>query len=478
MIAITRLILENFQSHKYTSMDFDKGLNIIIGPTDSGKTSIFRAIKWALYNEPQGDFFIREGEREVSVTVEFNNGVKVKRYRTPSINGYDLEVNGEVQKYQGFGTGVPLEIRQATGMDKISFSPRVDRTINMAEQLDPPFLLSESPSTKAGAIGKLVNADIIDRALSNTNLDLRRTRDNKKGIDQRIEAVNEQLKSYEYLDDLEKNLNALEKIITEINDLKSRKNHLEKLSQNLKEIKNKKQKESKVLSATKDVGLLEDKIKDLEKYTARQNRYNDLFQRQTTITSRTKDLQTVLNQLKSTDSIGQILEEGQRLNYRSENLKRLNSRKRSNIKSQNTERNIVKGLKDINNVETNITQITDELKNLSRYTQINQNLKVLKSRINKGHSVVKRLEDATKTKNILNTLEKEYKTLDRYKDIYKSYTDTQKRKSELKNLHREQENLKQKLSKQYKGLLENMGVCPTCNRPFSEHDIETLVEEL
>ena len=41
MKYIEKVILENFQSHKYTVLDFTKGLNSIVGPTDSGKTAIF-----------------------------------------------------------------------------------------------------------------------------------------------------------------------------------------------------------------------------------------------------------------------------------------------------------------------------------------------------------------------------------------------------------------------------------------------------
>ena len=74
MISITKLTLENFQSHKYTVINFDEGLNSIVGATDSGKTAIFRALKWALYNDPSGDYFIRTGEDYVSVKVELSNG--------------------------------------------------------------------------------------------------------------------------------------------------------------------------------------------------------------------------------------------------------------------------------------------------------------------------------------------------------------------------------------------------------------------
>ena len=73
MKYIKKVNLVNFQSHKDTTIEFDKGLNIIVGASDSGKTSILRGIKWALYNDPSGDYFIREGESECSVTIYFSD---------------------------------------------------------------------------------------------------------------------------------------------------------------------------------------------------------------------------------------------------------------------------------------------------------------------------------------------------------------------------------------------------------------------
>ena len=68
MKYIKRVTLENFQSHKHSVIDFDEQLNVIVGPSDSGKSAIIRGIKWVLYNEPTGDYFIKEGSTECSVT--------------------------------------------------------------------------------------------------------------------------------------------------------------------------------------------------------------------------------------------------------------------------------------------------------------------------------------------------------------------------------------------------------------------------
>ena len=120
MKYLKTVILENFQSHKYSTIDFCEGLNVILGPSDSGKSAIIRGIKWALYNEPSGDYFIREGEREASVTLIFNDKTKLTRLRSRSKNSYILyKKNGEEIKFEGFGTSVPQEIIEEIGIKKI-----------------------------------------------------------------------------------------------------------------------------------------------------------------------------------------------------------------------------------------------------------------------------------------------------------------------------------------------------------------------
>ena len=54
---INTLQIEGFQSHDSTEIELSKGVNVIIGSSDSGKSSIIRACKWAFQNRPQSDSF-------------------------------------------------------------------------------------------------------------------------------------------------------------------------------------------------------------------------------------------------------------------------------------------------------------------------------------------------------------------------------------------------------------------------------------
>src|SRR5690554_1875937 len=117
MKYIKRITLNNFQSHKYSSIELDERLNVIVGPSDSGKSAIIRGIKWVLYNEPSGDYFIREGEKECSVTLEFSDNTILKRYRSKSKNQYILINNkGEETIFEGFGSNTPEQIVETIGI--------------------------------------------------------------------------------------------------------------------------------------------------------------------------------------------------------------------------------------------------------------------------------------------------------------------------------------------------------------------------
>src|SRR5699024_512 len=105
--------------------------------SDSGKTAILRGIRWALYNDPSGDYFIREGAYQCSVTIVFSDNTKVKRYRSKNKNVYYLYDESDNEfKFEGFGTSVPDEIIEATGIKKILLDKDVSKSFNISDQLE------------------------------------------------------------------------------------------------------------------------------------------------------------------------------------------------------------------------------------------------------------------------------------------------------------------------------------------------------
>lgn len=148
---IEKLHIKDFQKHEDLKLKFTKGLNVIVGHTDAGKSAIFRALNFCLYNQHKGVNHVRLGTKFSDVTCTIH-GKKVRRVKGTGKNFY--EVDG--LELKAFGAGLPEEVEQVTKMGDI----------NIQGQHDNIFLLADSPGAVARYLNKLINIDIIDRTMS------------------------------------------------------------------------------------------------------------------------------------------------------------------------------------------------------------------------------------------------------------------------------------------------------------------------
>ncbi|NLV15733.1 MAG: AAA family ATPase [Syntrophomonadaceae bacterium] len=236
-VYIKKLRLRNFQSHRETDFEFDPGLNIIVGPSDQGKSAIIRAMRWLIYNEPRGSGFIRSGETRCQVRMEMSNGVVVERIRDDSarINRYHLEIEGqEPLVFERFNKEVPLEVRQALGMEKLVIDRDRSVEINLAGQLEAPFLLEESGGTRSKILGRMANLHIIDAAQREALRDVSQASQEINRLNEDIAALDEQLAEY---DDLEDQIIRLQQLESLLVTLKAREEELHTLEALLARLK-------------------------------------------------------------------------------------------------------------------------------------------------------------------------------------------------------------------------------------------------
>lgn len=180
MKHIRRVTLHNFQSHADSELEFGPELNVITGPSDNGKSAVLRAVRWALYNEPRGSDFVRHGARECRVSVVMSDGAEIVRELqlhksgTPSRSRYVVTLPGrEPQVFEGFGTDVPAEVTQAHGMHEVLLDTDKRVVLSFGAQLEGPFLMAETGSVRARAIGRLLGVHVVDAAIRDTQRDLR-----------------------------------------------------------------------------------------------------------------------------------------------------------------------------------------------------------------------------------------------------------------------------------------------------------------
>lgn len=225
---VQNLKIQNFQSHENTEISFDKGVNVIVGSSDSGKSAIIRALRWATTCNPRGDA-IRSfwgGDTKVSITT--HEGHVIERIRTNGINRYILRKNNEEELiFDAFGNNVPKEIEEILN---------IEEAINFQHQIDPPFLISETAGSTASHFNRMANLEKID-------LGLRNTKSMQNAVNSRIDLkidertkLREELKGFKYLNQAEKDLISLEEIKDIVGVKIEDKETLEELTTELNEL--------------------------------------------------------------------------------------------------------------------------------------------------------------------------------------------------------------------------------------------------
>lgn len=98
-MIIKKVILDNIKSHKHSEVDFYPGVNSIIGPQGSGKSTILEAIGVTLFQslDYNQKHFIRKGEKSGEIQIIFEvDGKEYKAVKSFGSNAeYYIEVAGD-----------------------------------------------------------------------------------------------------------------------------------------------------------------------------------------------------------------------------------------------------------------------------------------------------------------------------------------------------------------------------------------------
>lgn len=272
---LDKIKLINFQSHKNTEIILNPGINVIIGSSDNGKSAILRGLFWAIYNQPSGDAYVSNWCRndkgrqveQTNVIIE-KEGKTISKGRGSELNGYDF--NGK--KYTALGkNGVPPQIYDFFNIEKV----------NIQKQMDPPFLIADSPPEKAKFLNSIVDMSEIDSYLSLAESKKRSSNKDKQNLKVEITSLQTQLEKLEPLDYIDK----LIKKESRINDrLNKKKQALQALKTNIDTYTQLKEKVyyfkdmgqiQELLKQIKDLNLLIEEKRKYKKLISSINEYNE-----------------------------------------------------------------------------------------------------------------------------------------------------------------------------------------------------------
>lgn len=188
--------ISNYQSHEISRFEFCSGINVIVGPSDNGKSAVLRAICWVIENKPDGVGFVSHWNltdkgvlKSPTVVSLFFDRRIITRRRGKDVNQY--EIDGKV--LDTVGRDVPPDVASALNMTEV----------NIQRQLDAHFLLSDSAGEVARILNRTIRLDDIDKLLALVEQKKRATRSSVEQVSIELDEVSNQVKDLGWIENVE-----------------------------------------------------------------------------------------------------------------------------------------------------------------------------------------------------------------------------------------------------------------------------------
>lgn len=249
--------INNFQSHKHTILNLSPGINVIIGKSNVGKSSIIRALRWLTFYEPPGFKFrsrFADKKELTEVKITFLDGMKVSLSRDGLTSSKAIyKLNNE--EFSGFRTEVPEEVKGALNLAEINFQ----------SQLQPHFLLSVSPPEIARVINKIIQVEEVDDWVSDITSSINTFNRNIDDFKERQKEIEIKLEKLDFLSNLEEDLIIIEEIKTRLDQTKNELENGRNILDRLEAVSGKKKRLSDILGVEKHIKTAGNKQYNLDR---------------------------------------------------------------------------------------------------------------------------------------------------------------------------------------------------------------------
>jgi len=118
-------------------------------------------------------------------------------------------------------------------MPKVMLDKDYISNLNISEQIEGPFLLSEPGSIRAKAIGRLTGMHIIDKAIRDCIADIKRESQRRERLINEMETINKALETYNDLDIIKNKIDSVDDLLIIIDGLLNKMHRLDALEKKL-----------------------------------------------------------------------------------------------------------------------------------------------------------------------------------------------------------------------------------------------------
>ena len=446
-MIIKRVKLENYRSHSNTTVDFSKGVNLILGKNGKGKTSILEAISSVMFNtkdrsgKETGKNFIKFGEKSGKIEIEFtaNDGrnyilkteffkTKPKRQTLKDLNGIDCEED------------IQEKLEELCGIKK-GFEETYENIV-IAKQNEFISIFKAKPKDREEIFNKIFNTQIY-----------------KEMYDKFLkEATDNYTKQIDYLskdiDSLKENMEDKEEISTLLKDEETLKESLNTEFSKTMETSTKLSNEIKDYE-TSEINL-KNLISNIEDEEEKIKKYSNLLKENIIEARKAKKAKTIVEENEK--PYFEYLEVENKLKDFRETYANLLQKQKLNVQYQNNIEKLElsnKNLKvDIIDLEESISKNSEKKEILEKeIATLKDKEESLNSKLKEYVSLLTQLEDLEKTKKKISDKQLEKKTeinilkkdLSSKKDLFMpiNIEDIEKQLSNFKDLEKELKSLEE-----------------------------------
>lgn len=434
--VIDEIELVNFQGHAHTKLELSPGLNAIVGPSNKGKSAIFRAFRWLAYNEPKRgvERIIRIGQDRALVRVRFDDGTVVERARpakkSTSGSYRVISPEGDTQELTGFGSSVPPAVQEATGHFDVPLAPGLERRLLMSGQHDGLFFLSETGSSRAAIIGRLSGTDVADEAIKNIASEISSLNRERKRLLEDRETLLAKLREYDDLELERERIEALERELKRLEELQATRAELERLHRDYQVVVRRIDEAERFIAKLPDLAALKLELARVKELRTKQGELADLLKRHDAVARKLEAARAVIERMPDLEVLSEAVSRAQKLQEERAELEEL--------------------AKSWQSVTQRIEKAESRLQVLLRATQYGTLLEQASSLHEKRQELEEILREYNKIKKA-------------YKQAKARAEDATARLGELQD--------------ELEAVLEEAQVCPVCHRPFDQDTIHQLVKK-
>ena len=198
------IIIQNFQSHKDSYLEFSSNVTAICGLNNHGKSAIFKALQKVVRDNPDGTTFIRDGEKECDISITTDKGIVLRKIRNDRSDEANMYIANNLPFAKFARTGIPVEVKDILDISEIQTFTDIDTDLNFQTQFDELFLIQgDGLTSKRGKIlGKTTGIDIVAKAIQIAAAEERSKTIKKNDYVDELNKIESNLLLYEKIDSI------------------------------------------------------------------------------------------------------------------------------------------------------------------------------------------------------------------------------------------------------------------------------------